>query len=1057
MEKTRCNTMAYLVVLFLLLTVFPPVDLSCAIGRDNERNGRVSINFIHLNAPKADNNTYPSGSWNMTVWLLATDQVTDAYLNVTVHNGTGQQSSSDGPFNINQGNFSMITDEFTFVHGKVHTINVKINGTGGGDEMNITVNVYDDPGGEIGNIRISSMSSIPEGAYSTNTTHPVSVEISNIGNKLLADGTIEISLKITKDTNEVFSGLNNTLGDILTGDKKRAIFLWRPNSESSFTIRAYLNSTSPGFVNSTKNLSVSIQNITRWELLFGNCTESLEVDEEFLLELWVWSTGNTPLEIEVTIRNMDTNQDITNLGDLFHLTQHNGSILFRCTMTEAGNYTAFLHLQNGSVHPYPFGVIDGDQRAVVRGFVDDGTISPVAGVDVTITATASDYSSFDVTNETGYFEFTDVRPGSGPYVLELGSFYYNDTVSEIDELGPGEVLEKNITTFRLERSVLTGRVYTPDWSVELRGVLVEMVGHEDSFHDTISDNGSFNYKLERIPVGEHRFRFSLDGFVAREIDLEIGPGIQGFNTTLEILDSTVLILGYIEHGVTGEPVEDAMVSLHRISVNSTSDGGSLNAVTDHRGRYCLDMINATAGFYEIHVRKGGYKANFWELDIQETGIIYYMNRTLVEYLDMKDIISVELESEEIKIEQGKEGSFQITITNHDRITMNVEFSFIGVLSGYVGYPKSVVIPPGEKTNVSMKIYASSLNPSKYPLGIEIICQNLSLVFYINVTILVEGSPLEYSVILGPVMNPDFDLVEGAEVTFVLDGSPYCAVTDQLGFATFKLLVPSIPDGTVVTVRKGGVTVSWICGKEPLPVLDVIADEGFTVNIGPVRDPDGNPVANASVSFTYDDKTYRAKTDEEGMATFIFKEPFIPEDVPIKARKGDVEIEWGSGDDIPPFESKGGGGSNLILIVLAVIFLTLIIIITVLALKRRRSLGPRYDEYQCPGCGAIVHGDMESCPKCGRSFVVERHVCPNCRETLPPDASLCDSCGTEFDLSDRPWSEPRKDRTPDVELKDEPEEFGDGLFYDGLDEDYGKERLGMERKGEIRRVFDDDWD
>ena len=671
-------------------------------------------------------------------------------------------------------------------------------------------------------------------------------------------------------------------------------------------------------------------------------------------------------------------------------------------MSEAGNYTAFLHLQNGSDHPYPFRVIDGGLRAVVRGFVDDGTRSPVAGVDVTISATASDYFALDVTDDNGYFEFTDVQPGSGPYVLELSSFYYHDTVSEIDDLGPGEVLEKNITTFRLERSTLTGRVYTQDWSVELRGVLVEMVGNEENFHDIIPGNGSFNYKLERIPVGEHRFSFSKEGYVMKEIYLEIGPGIQGYNTTLEILDSTVLILGSIEHGVTGEPIEDATVTLGDISGNSSSGDGSVTTFTNYRGGYYFDMVNATPGHYEIYVQKIGYRTSFSELNIQETGLIYYVNLTLVEHSDMEEIITVELESEEFKIEQGKDGYFVIAITNHDIIPLTVELSISGQLSGFIIMPTSVLIPPGERVNVSMKISNTGvLSPSSYNLGIGITCQNLTLVYDINVTILAEGTPVEYTVVIGPICDPNGDPVKGAEVFFDLDGYTYVAVTDELGMATFQLPIPRIPDGTVISAMKSGSTITWIYGAG-IPWEDEPPDEGFTVNIGPIMDPDGNPIANASVSFKFEDKTYRAKTDKDGMAIFVFKEPFLPDDIVIRAKKGDIEIEWDSGDDIPPFESEGGGKSNMILIVLAVIFLTLIIIIAILAFKRHRSRGLHYDEYECPDCGAIVHGDMESCPSCGRSFVVEKYVCPNCRETLPPDASLCDNCGTEFDLSDRTW-------------------------------------------------------
>jgi len=50
---------------------------------------------------------------------------------------------------------------------------------------------------------------------------------------------------------------------------------------------------------------------------------------------------------------------------------------------------------------------------------------------------------------------------------------------------------------------------------------------------------------------------------------------------------------------------------------------------------------------------------------------------------------------------------------------------------------------------------------------------------------------------------------------------------------------------------------------------------------------------------------------------------------------------------------------------------------------------------CPGCGLMIRGDEEKCPRCDLPLGDASVVCPVCGERMPIDASCCPNCKALF--------------------------------------------------------------
>ncbi len=120
-------------------------------------------------------------------------------------------------------------------------------------------------------------------------------------------------------------------------------------------------------------------------------------------------------------------------------------------------------------------------------------------------------------------------------------------------------------------------------------------------------------------------------------------------------------------------------------------------------------------------------------------------------------------------------------------------------------------------------------------------------------------------------------------------------------------------------------------------IETIKEEPVKASVGPLKDEDGTPVADAQVIIEYDGEVYTVKTDKDGMAHFDIPVAEIPPGTKITATKDGEEIEWTQGENQPSFKSQGDdGGPPVILIGVGIVILILIIIIFIIVKRRKKG-------------------------------------------------------------------------------------------------------------------------
>ena len=56
---------------------------------------------------------------------------------------------------------------------------------------------------------------------------------------------------------------------------------------------------------------------------------------------------------------------------------------------------------------------------------------------------------------------------------------------------------------------------------------------------------------------------------------------------------------------------------------------------------------------------------------------------------------------------------------------------------------------------------------------------------------------------------------------------------------------------------------------------------------------------------------------------------------------------------------------------------------------------------CPGCGLMIRGDEEKCPRCDLPLGEVSVICPVCGEKMKIDERACPNCRAEFDTAEEP--------------------------------------------------------
>ena len=220
------------------------------------------------------------------------------------------------------------------------------------------------------------------------------------------------------------------------------------------------------------------------------------------------------------------------------------------------------------------------------------------------------------------------------------------------------------------------------------------------------------------------------------------------------------------------------------------------------------------------------------------------------------------------------------------------------------------------------------------------------------------------------------------------------------------------------------------------------DSNYAV-IGPILDADGNPVANATVTFVRGNMTYTALTGPDGIAIFTgFTDEMIPVDTKITATKGNTSISWSQNEPVPVFETIETQADEDIfpiwLVVLILLILVIIAVFIILIVKKKKPVKeipePELPETEEDGRHETMGPAVGRRERVGRGSKSEgiradRGICPFCNEKLKKgyEADVCLKCGSKYDENGELMED---EEEVDPEPMEEPEEE----FFDDDDDD-----------------------
>jgi hypothetical protein len=128
-------------------------------------------------------------------------------------------------------------------------------------------------------------------------------------------------------------------------------------------------------------------------------------------------------------------------------------------------------------------------------------------------------------------------------------------------------------------------------------------------------------------------------------------------------------------------------------------------------------------------------------------------------------------------------------------------------------------------------------------------------------------------------------------------------------------------------------------------LLVSEDGNIVVVIGPVRDSDGNPIAGARVSVTYNGNEYTGTTDANGNVNIELPEAALGEQLDVEITKDGFDpISYtttldddGTLNDMPSSMEATPGGISPIIIIIIVVVIVAVVAGIGLALRPKKPL------------------------------------------------------------------------------------------------------------------------
>jgi len=255
-------------------------------------------------------------------------------------------------------------------------------------------------------------------------------------------------------------------------------------------------------------------------------------------------------------------------------------------------------------------------------------------------------------------------------------------------------------------------------------------------------------------------------------------------------DTTGEMEGIIEEGGSGEMVEGALITIvvYTESIETVNTSGNLTNVTmrtftnftdtsDANGTYYIEGI--TPGKWAVTVAKDGYITRSEDITFTTESLLKNFTLEAVIIPSTYTISGIVDPADAIISFSGNETSVLINITGEFTIEglTNGEYNLTFTRVGYVASMKSVIINGSD-----VKLGTIKLPQGYYPT---------------------------YELVIGPIVDANYDPVVNAIITFSLGGQNHSATTNGTGYGVFTLFEGvTISGNTSITATKDGDSIIW---------------------------------------------------------------------------------------------------------------------------------------------------------------------------------------------------------------------------------------------------------
>ena len=396
-----------------------------------------------------------------------------------------------------------------------------------------------------------------------------------------------------------------------------------------------------------------------------------------------------------------------------------------------------------------------------------------------------------------------------------------------------------------------------------------------------------------------------------------------------------MIYGKVSDIVTGENITGAKAIIYSVENNDSGDNKGeqqyWNTSTDIDGHYSKVLLFGT---YFIYFNATGYNdSNVFEFVLDMTAYEVERYFSLSEWIPIASDETGELSGHVYDTDgKGIEGALvTVVIYTETEERENVDGKMINVtrrdyanITGVTNetgfYLIEGIIPGTWNVTATASDYEGGRARSTFKNSLieqDIFLSPITEYYKITGSVVPLNASVElpgYTVINDPATGI-------FQTNRILVNGNYTLIIRAEGYQSFD---------EIVSVNGSDVDLDEIIlDPEPSPPPD-----NHTVEIGPIEDSTDEPVEDATVTFTLNEKEYTTSTDEEGYAKIDISLPTMPEGTPITATKDDDSIIWTHGENIPQLGEGENNFLTRIMVILGICVLVFIIIVLVVLLRKR---------------------------------------------------------------------------------------------------------------------------